>query len=120
MLTNRRLLEVIAEERKYTFISTGMCQMKDVENAVKIFKKRKCKFILMHSVSVYPCEEKDLNLKFKGEEQKNKDLELKKKEKELQIRSEEQNRKDVDLKVREDEQRQKELKETRRKEENKN
>ena len=42
---------------------------------------------------------KELNLKFKGEEQKNKEADLKKREKELQIRSEEQNRKDVDLKV---------------------
>ena len=62
MITNLQLLDEVAKEKKITFISTGMCQMKDIENAVKIFKKRKCKFILMHSVSVYPCEEKDLNL----------------------------------------------------------
>ena len=28
----------------------------------KIFKKNKCDFVLMHCVSTYPCEEKDLNL----------------------------------------------------------
>ena len=36
--------------------------MKDIETAVNIFKSYKCEFILMHSVSVYPCEEDMLNL----------------------------------------------------------
>ena len=62
MITNINLLEEVAKERKKTFISTGMCTMRDIERAVKIFKKNKCKFVLMHSVSIYPCEEKILNL----------------------------------------------------------
>ena len=62
MITNINLLEEVAKERKKTFISTGMCTMRDIERAVKIFKKNKCKFVLMHSVSIYPCEEKFLNL----------------------------------------------------------
>ncbi len=62
MLTNLKLLEVIARERKVTFISTGMSTMKDIKNAVDIFKKHKCKFILMHCVSTYPCPIEDLNL----------------------------------------------------------
>ena len=62
MITNNKLLEVIAKEKKTTFISTGMCNIKDIDNAVKIFKKNKCKFILMHCVSTYPCPEDDLNL----------------------------------------------------------
>ena len=37
--------------------------MSDVEKAVKIFKKNKCKFSLMHCVSEYPCLEENLNLK---------------------------------------------------------
>ena len=41
MITNLQLLDEVAKEKKITFISTGMCQMKDIENAVKIFKKRK-------------------------------------------------------------------------------
>jgi len=40
-----------------------MSTYKDIDNAIKIFKKNKCKFILMHSVSTYPCPETDLNLK---------------------------------------------------------
>ena len=35
MITNLPLLEAIAKENKKTFISTGMCTMKDVEKAVK-------------------------------------------------------------------------------------
>tara|TARA_B100001063_G_C16619822_1_gene480124 strand:+ start:22 stop:867 length:846 start_codon:yes stop_codon:yes gene_type:complete len=62
MLTNLELLQHIARERKTTFISTGMSTYKDIDKAVKIFKKNKCKFILMHSVSTYPCPENKLNL----------------------------------------------------------
>jgi N-acetylneuraminate synthase len=63
MLTNYPLLEMIAKERKKTFISTGMSTMKDIVKAVKIFKKNKCNFELMHCVSSYPAKEDDLNLK---------------------------------------------------------
>ena len=62
MITNHDLLELIAKEKKLTFISTGMCKIRDIENALKIFKKNKCDFVLMHCVSNYPCAEKDLNL----------------------------------------------------------
>ena len=62
MLTNIKLLEAIAKERKTTFISTGMSTITDIKKAVKIFKKEKCKFILMHCVSNYPCQIEDLNL----------------------------------------------------------
>ena len=62
MITNLPLLESVAKQKKKTFISTGMCTMKDITNAVKIFKKNKCKFVLMHSVGIYPCDEELLNL----------------------------------------------------------
>ena len=39
MLTNIRLLEVVSKERKRTFISTGMSTIKEIDTAVKIFKK---------------------------------------------------------------------------------
>lgn len=39
-----------------------MCNLKNIEKAVKIFKKNKCKFVLLHCVSLYPCDEKKLNL----------------------------------------------------------
>ena len=52
-----------AKEKKYTFISTGMSEISDIDRAVNIFKKENCKFTLLHCVSAYPCDEKDLNLK---------------------------------------------------------
>ena len=63
MLIHEELLKTIAEERKYTFISTGMSTMKQIENAVKIFKKSKCPFELMHSHSAYPMKLDEANLK---------------------------------------------------------
>ena len=63
MLVHTKLLEAIAEEKKYTFISTGMSTMQDISNAIKIFKKHKCPFELMHSHSSYPMDIKEANLK---------------------------------------------------------
>ena len=62
MLTNFKLIEEIAKEKKKTLISTGLATLKDVEKCVKIFKKAKCKFVLMHCVSAYPCPPEKLNL----------------------------------------------------------
>lgn len=63
MLVHEKLLETIAEEGKPTFISTGMSTMKEIEKAVKIFRKYKCHFELMHSTSSYPMNPKEANLK---------------------------------------------------------
>ena len=63
MLVHTKLLETVAKEKKYTFISTGMSTMKQIENAIKIFKKFKCPFELMHSHSSYPMTENEANLK---------------------------------------------------------
>lgn len=62
MITNLNFLKDVAKQKKTTFISTGMCTEKDIVNAVRIFKKYKCKYILMHSVSTYPANENELNL----------------------------------------------------------
>jgi len=62
MITNLDFLNEVAKLKKKTFISTGMCLMKDIENAVKIFSKHKCPFVLMHCVAEYPCPENKLNL----------------------------------------------------------
>jgi N-acetylneuraminate synthase len=62
MLTNINLIEEIAAEKKLTLISTGMSTLKDISKAVNIFKKKKCKFVLMHCVSTYPCPIENLNL----------------------------------------------------------
>ena len=63
MVTNLKLISKIAKEKKLTFISTGMSNMKDINNCLKIFRKEKCKFVLMHCVSTYPCPPEKLNLR---------------------------------------------------------
>lgn len=63
MLTHHKLLEEIAKEKKYTFIATGMSTIDDIKKAVKIFRKYKCPFELMHCHSAYPMSLEEANLK---------------------------------------------------------
>ena len=63
MLLHTKLLETIAEEGKYTFISTGMSTMNEISNAVKIFRNHDCPFELMHSHSAYPMPPHEANLR---------------------------------------------------------
>jgi len=63
MLTNAALLELVAEEKRHTFISTGMHTIPEIENAVNIFKAAGCPYELMHCNSTYPMAEEDANLK---------------------------------------------------------
>ena len=63
MLTNHDLLEVIAKEKKYTFISTGMSTIDEIREAIQIFKKHNCPFELQHSNSTYPMKIEEANLR---------------------------------------------------------
>ena len=63
MLTNHELLNTIAEEKKHTFISTGMSEIKQIESAINIFKKNNCSFELQHSNSSYPMKIEEANLR---------------------------------------------------------
>ncbi|MDR4508942.1 MAG: N-acetylneuraminate synthase family protein [Candidatus Brocadiaceae bacterium] len=64
MLTCKDLLEMVAAEGKYTFLSTGMSTMEEIERAVDIFKRAGCPFELMHCNATYPMwEVRDANLK---------------------------------------------------------
>ena len=63
MLTNLELAEIIADERKKTFISTGMSNMDQIKQIVEIFRKKSCPFELMHSNSSYPMKLEEANLK---------------------------------------------------------
>jgi len=62
MIVHEDLLKMIAEEGKYTFISTGMTKYEDIQKAVDIFKVANCPFELMHTVSTYPMKDEDANL----------------------------------------------------------
>ena len=63
MLTDHELLKSVAEEKKHTFIATGMSTMEQIKSAVKIFQDHQCSFELMHTNSSYPSSIHELNLK---------------------------------------------------------
>lgn len=62
MLTNMDLLQAVAEEKKYTFIATGMSTYNEIDAAIEIFEKNKCPFELLHCNSTYPMKNEDANL----------------------------------------------------------
>ena len=62
LITNLEFVKQVALQKKHTFISTGMCQMINIKKCVKIFKKLKCPFTILHCVSLYPWPEDKLNL----------------------------------------------------------
>ena len=62
MLTNTNLLKLISEEKKHTFVATGMSTMEEIKTAVKIFRDNDCPFELMHTNSSYPMKEEEANL----------------------------------------------------------
>jgi N-acetylneuraminate synthase len=63
MLTNREFITQVAKERKYTFISTGMSTVEQIESAVSVFVENSCPYELMHCNSVYPMPKEEANLK---------------------------------------------------------
>ena len=62
MIVDKNFLKEVAKQKKYTFISTGMCNETDIDLAVDIFRKNKCEFELMHCISAYPFDDKLANL----------------------------------------------------------
>lgn len=63
MLVRDDLLEEIASEGVYTYISTGMSSWEEIDHAVEIFRRYDCPFALMHCNSTYPMAEEDANLR---------------------------------------------------------
>ena len=62
MIIDKVFLKEVANQKKHTFISTGMSTLNDIDQAVEIFKNEKCSFELMHCVSTYPMKSEDANL----------------------------------------------------------
>jgi N-acetylneuraminate synthase len=62
MIVDDEFLRCVAKEKKHTFISTGMSTIENIRNAVNIFREEKCSFELMHCISTYPAEPKNINL----------------------------------------------------------
>ena len=62
MIVDRNFLKQVAKRGSYTFISTGMSTMHEIDEAVKIFREENCEFELMHCVSTYPMKVEYANL----------------------------------------------------------
>jgi N-acetylneuraminate synthase len=62
MIVDKELLKSVAEEKKHTFISTGMTNFNDIQSAIDVFNEANCSFELMHTVSTYPMNVEDANL----------------------------------------------------------
>jgi len=62
MLVYEPLLRMVAEEKRHTFISTGMSKIADLDRVIAIFRDVGCPFELMHCVSTYPMTDEDANL----------------------------------------------------------
>lgn len=60
-LTNLPLLKYVFKMNCFTFLSTGMSDYKEINNALKIFKDKK-KICLMQCTSLYPCDDKHIGL----------------------------------------------------------
>ena len=60
--TNKEFLVKVAERKKITLLSLGMCNWEMADNAINIFDSFNCPVIPMHCVSTYPANEEELNL----------------------------------------------------------
>lgn len=63
MLTNRQFLLHVASCRRPVILSTGMSTIKEILKAVRIFRDANIELVVMHCVSVYPCEDEDCNVR---------------------------------------------------------
>lgn len=62
MITYDDLLHMVAKEGKHTYISTGMSNWDQVNNAVRIFKHYDCPFTIMACTSTYPTDVSESNV----------------------------------------------------------
>lgn len=61
-LTNHRLIEALADTGIPLILSTGMADAKDLGDAVRIVERRHFDLTILHCLSQYPAEPKNLNL----------------------------------------------------------
>ena len=63
LATHLEFLHEVAKKRILTYVSVGMCDDGDIDAIVEIFRSHSCPLVLMHTISTYPAQDKDLNLK---------------------------------------------------------
>jgi len=63
-LTNLPFLEKVAKKQKPIILSTGMADLKEIEEVIEIIKKNKNnKIFLLHCTTDYPCPTEEVNLR---------------------------------------------------------
>ena len=64
MISNEEFVRMVAEDKRITFISTGLTgnSWYWLDKAVDIFREVGCQFVLMHCVGLYPCPDEHLNI----------------------------------------------------------
>lgn len=62
-VTNLPLLEHVAKKGKPMFLSTGMCTIEELDDAVETILKHNDQLIIKHCVSVYPTPDEKSNLR---------------------------------------------------------
>tara|TARA_B110000003_G_C16594858_1_gene513255 strand:- start:369 stop:1370 length:1002 start_codon:yes stop_codon:yes gene_type:complete len=60
---NIPLLRYVAKTKKKIILSTGMCDLEEIKKSVKAILKFNNKLSLLHCVSDYPADKKDINLR---------------------------------------------------------
>ena len=53
----------VAEDGRLTYASTGMCTWEQIDQLVQVFSDANCPLVLMHTISTYPADESQLNLR---------------------------------------------------------
>ena len=61
-ITDFKLIDRIAQTRKPVIVSTGLSNITEIKNAVKIIQKYHKKIVLLHCVSGYPTKIEDANI----------------------------------------------------------
>lgn len=61
-LTNIPFLNYVAEKNKPVILSTGMSTVKEIKEAVNLFKSHKIPLVLLQTTSAYPSNYSDINL----------------------------------------------------------
>ena len=62
-VVNLALLARIAQSKRPVIISRGMASEKELDAALAIFKKKRVDYAILHCISAYPTQKRDVNLK---------------------------------------------------------
>jgi len=62
-VTNLPLLAHVASKKRPVVLSTGMCNLGEVEAAVEVLQQDEVEFAILHCVSNYPTDPRDVNLR---------------------------------------------------------